>query len=156
MIRATLITTLAALALAACASGPKRPPPSASDMLGEVGPRQLRDDQCSMILYTRGEPSTRVLVAVNAPAEASARIGARDRTLTRTEQSGAALLGHSEVQTWTWKDGEAITASVRFDFLPSDPTGAVIRSASLSYTNTRGETLVIPVVGLVSCGAAAG
>lgn len=157
MIR-TLTAALLACTLAACAGGKPTPQPigDGAVALGEVKPRRLRTEQCSLILWTRQEPQMRVLIAVDQPAEAEARIGGRDRTFKRTGQSGALLRGHAESQTWRASDGSTLTAEIRFDLVPGDDTGAVIRDASLSFTDRAGETLIMPVVGLLVCGRASG
>jgi hypothetical protein len=158
MMRAIAIVLLAACATQACAGGAPNterqvPRQAQASALGEVKARTLRNDQCTMVLMTRSEPSTRVLLAFDRPAQAVARVGEYEARFERVSFSGLAAFGHAETQVWRSDSGEEIKTEVRFDAVPSDPSGAVIRSGSLGFTSRTGETLVIPVVGLVSCGA---
>jgi hypothetical protein len=157
MMRALALVALAAFATQACAGGASKAERQAqrqaqASALGEVKARTLRNDQCTMVLMTRSEPSTRVLLAFDRSAQAVARVGEDEARFERVSFSGLAAFGHAETQVWRSDRGEKITAEVRFETVPSDPSGAVIRSGSLGFTSRTGETLVIPVVGLVSCG----
>jgi hypothetical protein len=158
MMRALALVALAAFVTQACAGGASRVERQAelrarASALGEVKARNLRSDQCTMVLMTRSEPSTRVLLAFDRPAQAVARVGEDEARFVRVSFSGQASFGHAETQVWRSDRGEEIQAEVRFEAVPSDPSGAIIRSGSLGFTSRSGETLVIPVVGLVSCGA---
>ncbi len=146
------LVLLAVLAAQACAAPKTAGPQSQAAVLGEVKARALRNDQCTMVLMTRSQPSTRILLATDRPAHAVARVGQDEARFVRVSFDGLAAFGHAETQVWRSDREEEIKVEARFETVPSDPTGAVIRSGSLGFTSRTGETLVIPVVGLVSCG----
>jgi hypothetical protein len=150
---AALLAGAVLMLLTACAGSPA--PPSSSEavplVLEETPPQSIRANACHLVLWTRAEPSRRILIAWNSPAEATVRVAGKTLTLPRTTLSGADRFGHHERQTWKSRVGE-VSADVRFEALPGAADVSAIRSAAVSFTDARGETIVTPAVGMVSCG----
>jgi hypothetical protein len=162
-----LIGLAACLTLGACVFGRDRAPAPlaaaapagltiASDgelAFEEVAARRLEPDQCPLVLWSRAAASQRIFIAFHDPAVAVVRVGGREVSLPRSAVAGAAAFGHHEVQTYGAAGGPQVVADVRFNMIEGQNDGAVIRSASVSLTSPTGETLIVPAVGLVSCGA---
>ena len=142
--------------LAACAGTPQSDARSSRlDMpplsLEETPPQAARPGACHLVLWTRNEPSRRILVAWSTPQEAVVQVRGQVLMLPLSASSGATILGHAERQVWSSRQGEVV-AEVRFELLPGSSDTSAIRSAVVSFTDTEGETVVTPAIGLASCG----
>ncbi len=141
--------------LTACSSAPSRTAATHSNgpdqILQTLPDNDTPQSACPLVLWTRAEPSRRIFVAAGSPPQATVRINRKTLTLPRTASSGTEQLGHRQLQTFTQPDGITIVADIRFSPIGDDSSGAAIRSATVNYTSQAGESVVIPVIGLVSC-----
>ncbi|MBI1251677.1 MAG: hypothetical protein GC189_09425 [Alphaproteobacteria bacterium] len=125
----------------------------ATEMSFEALARQpLYPGECGMFLWSRAERPQFVFVALDEPAEAKVRVDSRNRTLRRSDFSGAPVYGHFERQTFSG-DRITITADVEFDLDRPLRDGAVVKSGVLRARDDRGWETVLPVGGLVACKA---
>lgn len=158
--RLLMLNLFGAVLLAACGSTPSPAPavadiPSSAAMLQDLPPFSVDPRQCSMVLFTRETPARRIALGLDDPAIALAQIGGRTLQLPRIASTGAAMLGHSEQQTYAAQDGIVLVIDVRFEALAGPQPGAAIRSGVVSLTGASGATSITPVVGLLTCGAGA-
>jgi hypothetical protein len=152
-----LVVFAGVLLAAGCAGGSRSDAEAAAASLPplsleETPPQGFRAGACHLVLWTRSEPSRRILVAWSQPGEAIVQVRGQALSLPLSEVSGAARQGHYERQVWKSPAG-VVLADVRFEPLPGAEEVAAIRSAAVSFTDPRGETVVTPAVGMVSCGA---
>ena len=142
------------LLTAGCSSG-RDATPAASKAdpgvpLGELPPQTLGQGQCALFLWSRSEPPRRVFMALNSPAVARVRIGGRTVDLPRTSFEGESAFGHYPEQRFA---GEGVTLSMQVEIEARGALvgGAVAPSGTLTFADRSGESVVLPVAGLVAC-----
>lgn len=118
--------------------------------LGELPPQKLGEGQCALFLWSRSEPPRRVFMALNTPALARVRIGGRTVDLPRTSFEGDAAFGHYPEQTFA---GEDVTLSMQVEIEARGALvgGAVAPTGTLTFDDRSGQSVVLPVAGLVAC-----
>jgi len=148
---------MAAILLAACASGPpdgeRLAPvadPTGMPALAELPTQQLARGQCALALWSRNATPVRFVVTLDQPAVARVSVKGRVVELARVAQSGQSIHGHFPEQHYR---GEGISLGVSFvgDDARQLAGGAVVSSAIVEYDDPSGWTSVIPAVGLIAC-----
>jgi hypothetical protein len=89
-------------------------------------------------------------MALNSPALARVRIGGRTVDLPRTSFEGEAAFGHYPEQRFAG-DGVTLSMQVEIEARGALVGGAVAPSGTLTYEDRSGESVVLPVAGLVAC-----
>ncbi|MEZ5936591.1 MAG: hypothetical protein R3C52_00055 [Hyphomonadaceae bacterium] len=160
LLAALVPSAAACLLLSACGStAPARTEIAATPDTGELAlqplpPFEIDPKTCTMVLLTRDTSGTRVMAAFDAPAVGRIRVHGTTLNLPRAEVSGAVRAGQSERQVYRGEDGSVLISDVRFEDAGDPASGAMIRSGTVAYTAPNGETVITPVVGIATCGAA--
>ena len=139
------------LALLLAAQAPAAPPRSVDGLpIGGIPPQQLPESGCADFLWTN--TSSRVLVAMLTAAPARIRFapGGSVTDLVRIGQQGGGNYGfalHADYAGGDWRVAADIEIVDRGDLTQ----GAAIPSGTLRIDREGGDTIVVPVVGLIGC-----
>lgn len=141
------------ICVAGCASSRPQPTTDRQQLeLDALPPHTTDPRQCSLVLFTREAESRRIALALDTPAILILQSGGRPLHLSRTDHSQPTSFGHAPTQNYRSPTGIQARLDVELTPLPGGEPGATVRSGSLAFTNVAGETHVLPVVGLLSCG----
>lgn len=154
------VAALAALSLAACASGRTPEPPRAADpapaasgadvRIGALGARTLPSGQCGLFLWTRAAEPELVFFVNPESGQAAVVLDGRERSLSRLAVEAPVTDGRAGAQTFASQSGDV---SVRLTVLETEPVegGYRVGSASLRFNDDKGWSSITPTVGLAAC-----
>lgn len=117
---------------------------------GEVAPQSLQPGQCGLALWTVAPSARRIFWAYAAPPVARMVIDGRTLDLPRVEESGEPLFGfpsHARYAAGTL----SVSVDVDFESRSDLVGGAVVRAGTISYVDSAGAELILPVAGLLAC-----
>ena len=158
--RSLVVMALALAGMAASASAAL----AAAEGEGEAGvpvqtvevetlpPQELRAGECGLFLWTNSSEPRLVFASFSGGA-ARMRVNGQDVSLARNAAEGSEVLGQFESQNF-YSPEMNVALSMEVERRPNVVDGAVVPSATLRVTETSGWETVIPVGGLIGCGAA--
>ncbi len=118
--------------------------------LESLPPQKLRSGQCGLFLWSRTDQPVFVVFAEDTPAQATVRIGGRNRLLKRTATGGERVMGHFEQQTFS-AGRYAFDLSLSFDRTRPVQDGAIVDHGVLRTRDKTGEETIVPVGGMIGC-----
>jgi len=114
----------------------------------------LSPGRCGLFLWSRSERPVFIMFATEAPAEATVRIGGRNRQLARKVTSGERVFGHFEKQTFA--NGQySLEVDLTYDTSRPIQDGAIIKQGVMRTVDKKGFATVLPVGGMIGCQKAA-
>jgi hypothetical protein len=120
--------------------------------VGTLPPQELAAGQCGLFLWTNSSDPRLVFVSLSG-GDARMVVDGEQLALARNAAEGQEYLGQFESQNfYSLEMNVALTIEV--ERRPNLVDGAVIPSATLRVTESNGWDTVIPVGGLIGCGAA--
>lgn len=121
-----------------------------ASMLGPIGRQGLPARGCAAFLWQSGSRHTLVAMAIADPAILRVAIGGRNADLVRRSGSGGGALGFADVTEFA---GEGVTATLDMTIAtrPDLTGGAAVPQAVLRIERAGGDTVVVPVAGLIGC-----
>lgn len=112
--------------------------------------QKLSPGRCGLFLWSRTERPVFIMFATEAPAEATVRIGGRNRQLARKITSGERVLGHFEKQTFA--NGQySLEVELIYDVTRPIQDGAIIKQGVMRTVDKKGFATVMPVGGMIGC-----
>ncbi len=155
IVRVRFVLLFAASLLAGCAGGMTETASPASTTLAgtplsELPPQPMRPGQCTLVLWSRGNPPLRFLMAFDTPATARVFLDGEVVELPRVSESGALVSGHFPEQFFA-RDALSLNVSFSTDESGVLEDGMRVSSASVEYSGPTGWTALIPAAGLIAC-----
>jgi hypothetical protein len=131
-------------------AAPQAAPPGPIGPLAELPPQTLAPGQCALFLWERAPSARRLAMLSAAPPFARVMTATGQRDLSQIAAAGEPRFGLTPEASYG--DG-ALTLSVdlRFEEAQGLVGGALARDGALSVAIAGGETLVIPVAGILGC-----
>lgn len=152
--RLPAILGLALLAACGAAAGdgpaPSVPPPRADHPLRELPPQRLGSGQCGLFLWARTPRPMLVLMGLDNPALARVSLGGEVVDVPRASFDGESVYGHYAVETFA-SDRLRLNVVVDFDEREGLLGGALVPSGTIEIVDAAGQTVVVPVGGMVAC-----
>ena len=112
--------------------------------------QKLSPGRCGLFLWSRTERPVFILFATEAPAEATVRIGGRNRQLARKVTSGERVLGHFERQSFA--NGQySLEVEITYDTTRPIQDGAIIKQGVMRTLDKKGFATVVPIGGMIGC-----
>lgn len=112
--------------------------------------QKLSPGRCGLFLWSRSERPVFILFATEAPAEATVRVGGRNRTLARKSQSGERVFGHFEKQVFA-NNQYSLEVELTYDTTRPIQDGAIIKQGVMRTYDKNGFATVLPVGGMIGC-----
>lgn len=142
-----------ALLLAVAQAAASSPPPSIDGLpIGGLPRQSLPARGCAAYLFTTGETRTLAAMATADPATLRLSLDGRTIDLPRAEGSGKAMLGLT-AQTSFRSATVSATLDMTMEQRQGLSAGAAVPQATLRLDRPGGDSLVIPMAGLIGCRA---
>jgi hypothetical protein len=127
-------------------------PPAPEALLpGAIGRQALPTKGCAAYLWSRGPTPVLVAMAVADPASARLAIGGTAKDFARvTASGGEAGFGFAKLTEYRLGDVTA-TIDLTIATRPDLTGGGVVTDATLTVMRGGGDTLVVPIGGLIGC-----
>ena len=103
-----------------------------------------------LTLMSRTERPVFIMFATETPAEATVRIGGRNRQLGRKTTSGERVLGHFERQTFA-NEQYSLEVELTYDTTRPIQDGAIIKQGVMRTVDKKGFATVVPIGGMIGC-----
>lgn len=112
--------------------------------------QKLSPGRCGLFLWSRTQQPVFVLFATDTPAEATIRVGNRNRQLARKTTEGDRVFGHFARQTFADRQ---YTLEIELTYDTSRPVqdGAIIKQGVMRTTDKNGFETVLPIGGMIGC-----
>lgn len=131
-------------------AAPQTAPPGPIGPLAELPPQTLAPGQCALFLWERAPSARRLAMLSAAPPFARVMTATGLRDLAQTGGAGEPRFGLTPEASYA--DGAlSLSVDLRFEEAQGLVGGALARDGALSVATAGGETVVIPVAGILGC-----
>jgi len=120
--------------------------------VGTLPPQELAAGQCGLFLWTNSSEPRLVFMNV-AGGEAHMVVNGQALSFVRNAAEGQEYLGQFESQNF-YSPAMSVSLTMDVERRPNIVDGAVVTAATLRLVEANGWETVIPVGGLIGCGAA--
>jgi hypothetical protein len=125
-------------------------PPGPIGPLAELPPQTLAPGQCALFLWERAPSARRLAMLSAAPPYARVMTAAGVRDLAQTGGAGEPRFGLTPEASYA--DATlALRVNLRFEEAQGLVGGALARDGALSIETPGGDTVVVPVAGILGC-----
>ncbi len=118
--------------------------------LEALASQKLSPGRCGLFLWSRTQQPVFIMFATETPAEATVKVGGRNRQLTRKSTAGERVFGHFEKQTFA-NNQYSLEVELTYDLARPVQDGAIIKQGVMRTVDKQGFSTVLPVGGMIGC-----
>lgn len=118
--------------------------------LEALASQKLSPGRCGLFLWSRTQQPVFIMFATETPAEATVKVGGRNRQLARKSTAGERVFGHFEKQTFA-NNQYSLEVELTYDLSRPVQDGAIIKQGVMRTVDKKGFSTVLPVGGMIGC-----